>query len=93
MTLKELKKEVQGLSDLFLAMARALRETDQKKSYESFQTSEILRTAAENLQQDPVKAETEGGGSSWWQVGGECHTMIDTKDKFCRECGRKIDWE
>ncbi|MBQ1792887.1 MAG: hypothetical protein II008_22155 [Oscillospiraceae bacterium] len=46
----------------------------------------------ENLQQDPVEAELEGGGHTWWYVCGECHTAIDTRDKFCRECGRRINW-
>ena len=38
------------------------------------------------------EAEMEGGGTSWWFVCGECHTAIDPKDKYCRECGRKIKW-
>lgn len=40
----------------------------------------------------PVEAEIEGGGSAWWYVCGECHTAIDTKDKYCRECGTRIRW-
>lgn len=41
-----------------------------------------------------VQAETEGDGkSTWWYVCGECHTAIDRKDHFCRECGARIDWE
>ena len=38
------------------------------------------------------EAEIEGGGTSWWFVCGECHTAIDNKDNYCRECGRKIVW-
>jgi hypothetical protein len=39
-----------------------------------------------------AEAEMEGGGSTWFFVCGECHTAIDSKDKYCRECGRKIIW-
>lgn len=39
-----------------------------------------------------VEAEIEGGEEIWWFVCGECRSAIDPKDKFCRECGRKIIW-
>lgn len=39
-----------------------------------------------------TKAIIEGGGSTWWYVCDECHTAIDRKDKFCRECGRELMW-
>ena len=41
----------------------------------------------------PIQAELEGGGGSWWYVCGECHTAINYKDNYCRECGRKQNWE
>ena len=39
----------------------------------------------------PVVAEVEGG-TTWWYVCGNCHTAIDRKDKYCRECGRLVKW-
>lgn len=39
-----------------------------------------------------AEAEMEGGGHTWFFVCGECHTAIDTKDKYCRQCGREIKW-
>lgn len=43
--------------------------------------------------QIPVKPEIEGDARVlWWYVCGECHTMISTGDKFCKQCGRGIDW-
>ena len=52
--------------------------------------------AIETLESDnwePIEPEYEGDArSSWWWVCGECHTAIDTRDKYCRECGRKIKW-
>ncbi len=43
-------------------------------------------------QSKQVPAEIEGGGSSWWHVCGECRTIINSRDKFCRECGHRIKW-
>lgn len=43
--------------------------------------------------QDPVPAELEGGGSSWWWVCGECHGQISKGDRYCRHCGHEIKWE
>ena len=54
---------------------------------------EMLKEARELIQDDPVQAEVEGGGSSWWWVCGDCHGTIDRGDIYCRNCGRKIKWE
>ena len=43
-------------------------------------------------QAKPVPAEGEGDRWTWYYVCGECHTCIDTRDKYCRECGRRIKW-
>ena len=43
--------------------------------------------------QEPVEPELEGGGSSWWNVCGECHGAIDVSDNFCKHCGRRIKHE
>lgn len=52
-----------------------------------------LAEAEDIILMEPVKAEIEGGGSSWWNVCGECHSALNPSDKFCHECGRKITWE
>ena len=54
-------------------------------------TQRLKEDALELLK--PVPAELEGGGSNWWYVCGECHTAIDRKDRYCRECGKEIKWE
>ena len=41
---------------------------------------------------ETVEAEIEGGGSTWWYVCEDCRTAIDSRDKFCRQCGRRIKW-
>ena len=43
-------------------------------------------------EQEPTDPEIEGGGSSWWYVCSECHGPIDTRDKYCRHCGKEIRW-
>ena len=41
---------------------------------------------------EPVEPELEGGTSSYWYVCGECHGIVDTRDAYCKHCGRKIMW-
>lgn len=43
-------------------------------------------------EQEPLPAEMEGGGSTWWMVCGDCHGSIDTNDHYCKHCGRKVKW-
>lgn len=54
---------------------------------------ELIETLKAQEQQEPVPAELEGGGSSWWHVCGECHGWIDSSDSYCRHCGRRIKWD
>ena len=42
--------------------------------------------------QDPAEPEIEGGTSSYWYVCGACHGIVDTRDAYCKHCGRKIKW-
>ena len=44
------------------------------------------------LNDQTAEAEMEGGGSSWWFACGECRGAIDSQDKYCRHCGRRIIW-
>lgn len=44
-------------------------------------------------EQEPVEAEIEGGGSTWWYVCGECHGTINASDRYCKHCGRRIKHE
>lgn len=53
----------------------------------------IIRAAISMLkEQEPVQAELEGGGSTWWIVCGDCRGPIDTNDHYCKHCGRKVKW-
>ena len=46
-------------------------------------------------EKEAVKPEREhsGGGTTWWNVCGNCKTAINPNDKFCHECGRPVKWE
>jgi hypothetical protein len=32
------------------------------------------------------------GAGSWWYVCGKCKMPIDPMDKFCRHCGKAVNW-
>lgn len=56
--------------------------------YEAVQILELLK------EQEAVEPEREhsGGGTTWWNVCGNCKTAINPNDKFCHECGRAVKW-
>lgn len=90
-------KLVIGLRDSgewLMGMAIGLRDVNPGISMSSYLTAENCKKAAEELEkQGSVEAELEGGGSTWWYVCSECHTTIDSMDRFCRQCGRRIEWD
>ncbi len=90
MTMAELKTELTNIADRFMNVATKQRDKDQRISYLAFHVSEICRKAAENMKQDPVEAELEGGGHTWWYVCPECHGEIDDRDHYCRHCGQEM---
>ena len=83
-------KNLNILADYFLKVAIGQRDMDADLSIKSYQTSELMKDLAERI--TPAEAEIEGGGSSWFYVCGECHGAIDPKDKYCRHCGRPVEW-
>ena len=46
-------------------------------------------------EQEAVKPEREhsGGGTTWWNVCGNCRTAINPNDKYCHECGKAVKWK
>ena len=91
--MEALKTDLIHISDCFLKLAREQRDKDQQASYNAFRISDTCRKAAENLRTETAEVELEGGGSTWWYVCEECRKAVDTSDKYCRECGRKLKWE
>ena len=62
------------------------------------QVGAVLRKANEIIDEydrrwKPVPAEIEGGNTTYWNVCGECHSIINQGDKFCHECGRPVIWD
>ncbi len=45
-------------------------------------------------EQEAVRPERQcsGGGTTWWNVCGNCRTAINPNDKFCHECGKRVKW-
>ncbi len=44
-------------------------------------------------EQEPVKPKRGVGELIWWNECGSCKTVLRPNDKYCHECGRKIEWE
>ncbi len=67
-------------------------------SWWNYCAKQLLHDAATLLERDePIKPEieTSGGidGVIRWNVCGACKTPIDPKDKYCRECGKRVLWK
>lgn len=47
--------------------------------------------------QKPVKpkigGDVDGASKSWWYTCGTCNEQVGNGDKFCRWCGRMVEWE
>lgn len=94
MTAAEVAGAMEEIKGYFTRMAITLRDKDPRESFRMFRCGEICGKAAEELRAgEETEPEFEGGGSSWWWVCGECRTMIDERDRFCRECGRRLKWD
>ena len=95
--MNEIKKLINDLEEMHkgsIETAKELRSISPQMSYTFFQISEVSGKAAEELKQlIPVKREIEGGGRSWFFVCEECHGQVDSRDGFCRHCGRPLEDE
>lgn len=38
-----------------------------------------------------ARIEKEGGGSTWWDVCGECRGTVNSQDAYCKHCGAKFE--
>lgn len=72
--------------------ARQLIEEKKEQGLDDYVLFEALTDAANVLPLRQAEAEMEGGGTTWYFVCGECHTAVDSTDKYCRQCGREIVW-
>ena len=89
-----IREKLSCFSEIYEKLAEDLREKDPPHSQRCFEEAETFRRMAEEIVRlEPVKPEIEGGGTSWFFVCGECHTSINPKDRFCRGCGRPLEWD
>ena len=89
---EKLIQQLREAAEKQLAIATAIRTEQPECSMFSFKMSEILHTAANNLEKSiPHQMEVEGGGTSWWYVCPNCHGAIDKGDRFCRHCGQAVE--
>lgn len=45
-------------------------------------------------EQEPVKPQIGGNPDyTWWYICPKCQLSIDKNDRFCRHCGRRMDWD
>ena len=53
-------------------------------------SEEILQALTQLNVQEPKQMETEGGGTTYWNVCPDCHGAIDRGDRYCRHCGLAV---
>ena len=80
------------LEDFEYAVRKSHREgwnyVDGLTTEDGFKILQLLK------EQEAVRPEREhsGGGTTWWNVCGNCKTAINPNDKFCHECGKGVKW-
>lgn len=72
--------------------ARQLLGNKPEQGLDDYVLLEALSDAADGLQLRQAEAEMEGGGHNWFFVCGECHGLLGSNDKYCRNCGVEIKW-
>ena len=87
----QLIENLKAIEGYFMRIAISLRESDPQESFRMFRCNQECRKAAEELgKQVGIAAELEGGGSTWWHACTECRESVDSRDKYCRHCGRRF---
>lgn len=91
---KSLKEQLLEMAESLHEMAVNYKKKEPQASFMIWKIEDMLEKAAKQIEgRKKVHAEIEGGGTTWFYVCDECHTAIDTYDKFCRQCGGEIIWE
>ena len=83
--------KLEGVKDFLFELAKITRD-QQERILRFFQAYEAVGKAIDVMmeKQIPTEIEIEGGGHTWWHVCGECHGAIDSSDRYCKHCGRKL---
>jgi len=80
------EKAVKGLDEAWEYMRDKVKDIGSRKA----RMMHRIVAASNLLKEQEAEIETEGGGSSWWHVCGECRGPVDTQDRYCRHCGSKL---
>ena len=92
--IQRLQDRLKCFGEIYERMAEDLKEKDPPRSQRYFGEAETFRTMAEEiLRLEPAEPEIEGGENSWYWVCGECRGAIHQMDRFCRGCGRPLQWD
>ena len=84
----------QAIDETVQALKEMLREMQANDGIKDWQREIMVNGAPQRLdfKEEEIPAELEGGGSTWWMVCGDCHGTIETNDRYCKHCGRKVRW-
>lgn len=90
-------RELDTEAEIWLKIAKDARTENPKVSVWAWGWYDQLKNTADGIRtlRDGIGTEPEIEGdarSTWWYACGECHTAIDTADRFCRQCGRPVKW-
>ena len=73
-----------------ITMLKDEAEIDKKYRFYVEYANDLYKQLKELKEEVPAEIESEGSAS--WYVCGRCSTAIDSGDKYCRACGRKLYW-
>jgi len=87
---------LEHLSEWLFQQYRVVYDGDAPNYYDAYKT--VDDALALLKEQEAVKPKKENDGNpepctSWWYVCGDCGRYIDPHDRFCRHCGREVDWD
>ena len=91
----KIRERLMNMAMIYLRIAEGAEEIhDPDTGERNREESKISCAAAAMMgRMEPTEPEIEGDQHTWFYVCGECHTPVDTIDRFCRQCGRPLKWE
>lgn len=85
-----INEEIRQELSIIIEACHGLSANDQILGMERNRFERAIILARHHL--TPVTAKIADAGSTWFYVCDGCFKPIDPNDKWCRECGRPIEW-
>ena len=82
-------KTIEGLERLLFFGKR----NDARLVKETCESAIMLLKAQEPPVQPIVGGDGNGDGATHWYACGACETDVSPGDRYCRYCGRRIQWD